>query len=335
MRFKRINGLINPVSALSFGAWGIGGRTPGATSYGETNDAVSVLALETAVESGVNFFDTSNVYGAGHSERLLGQVLNPVRNSVSIATKVGHATYDSPYDFSASGMARSLEDSLERLKTGYVDVLQLHSPPKGWIHNYPEILEVLKTFKRDGLVRALGVSVSSPQEALDLAGITDISLIQSNFNMMDIRAIQSGLLKRLEANGQHLVARTPLCFGFLSGRITEDTVFPEGDHRNSWPTEQRSIWIGGSVKLKQIGGDFGIASLPEMALRFCASFPSVVTVLAGCLNEDEVRENTNAINLGPLSAEILQKVIDLHNDQTFFQPSDKNVNDQKSQLLRH
>src|ERR1041384_5899737 len=116
------------VSEIGFGAWGIGGATPGATSYGATDDRVSLRAIEKALDLGITFFDTSNVYGYGHSEELLGQVLAGRRAQAVIATKAGLVRYGDPVDLSPDAIRTSLEQSLCRLRTDRVDLLLLHNP---------------------------------------------------------------------------------------------------------------------------------------------------------------------------------------------------------------
>ncbi|MBV5322387.1 MAG: aldo/keto reductase [Ilumatobacteraceae bacterium] len=318
MQYQRLGKTPIEVSVLGFGAWGVGGRTPGATSYGETDDKVSLRALHHAAASGITLFDTSNVYGAGHSETLLGRAFKSVRNSVIIATKVGWNSYDGPSDFSAKGMRASLENSLRRLQTEYVDILQLHNPPTGWLQTQPDILNTLNTFVSEGKVRALGVSVRSPEDALALQDHPEIATIQSNFNMMDIRAQECQLLTRLQEHQQCLIARTPLCFGFLSGHIDRTTVFPDGDHRLGWPVAQRECWIEGSALFARLVQQHGAGPLYEAALRFCFSFQGVATVLAGMLTEDEVSRNVQAVEKGTLPTRLMDAILEEHGITRFF-----------------
>ena len=118
------------VSEIGFGAWGIGGRTAGHTSYGDTDDARSLAALERAVECGITFFDTSSAYGNGHSEELIGRALARPRDRVVIATKAGYDSWNQPPDFSAGAIVASAERSLARLRSDYIDLFQLHNAPQ-------------------------------------------------------------------------------------------------------------------------------------------------------------------------------------------------------------
>jgi aryl-alcohol dehydrogenase-like predicted oxidoreductase len=201
MKYRQLGKTGFSVSEIGFGAWGIGGATPGPTSYGETDDNVSLAALEAALEFGINFFDTSNIYGDGHSEKLLGQAFSHKRKQVIIATKAGFVDFKSQPDFTAVAIKKSLEQSLDRLKTNYVDLLQLHNPSAEWLRSNPSTLKVLSTFLAEGKVKAVGISVKQPEDAIPLLELFPFESIQANFNMMDIRIITSGLLKKIADTG--------------------------------------------------------------------------------------------------------------------------------------
>ena len=318
MRRRRLGNTDIEVSELAFGAWGIGGRTDGPTSYGDTNDQVSLRALDHALESGVTFFDTSNVYGAGHSETLLGQAFHTKRSDVVLATKVGWPSYTGAADFSPEGMRASLDGSLKRLQTDYVDLLQLHNPPLDWLRTRPEILDALQGLVKAGKVRALGVSVRSPEEASTVVGESSVTTIQANFNMMDTRVVSSGLLDKMQAGGHSILARTPLCFGFLSGAMDRSTQFAAGDHRAAWSPEQRERWIEGSESLAHMAEEHGVRPLFEAALRFCLSIRGVATVISGMFNEAEVSKNVAAVDEGPLPKELVRDILALNATTSFF-----------------
>ena len=318
MKRRRLGNTDIEVSELAFGAWGIGGRTAGPTSYGETDDKVSLRALRHAVASGITFFDTSNVYGAGHSEVLLGRAFRTDRAGVIIATKLGWPSYTGPSDFSPGGIRESLEGSLKRLQTDYVDLLQLHNPPLNWRATQPDLLETLQDLTAAGKIRAVGVSVRSPEEASAFVREPAVVAIQANFNMMDTRVVTSSLLQGVAGHKQSLIARTPLCFGFLSGQIDQRTVFASGDHRAAWSVDQRTRWIEGSQLFKDMVERYDAGPLPDAALRFCLSFSGVATVLSGMLNEGEVSQNAAAVNKGALPAPLIQEILALHEKLTFF-----------------
>jgi aryl-alcohol dehydrogenase-like predicted oxidoreductase len=317
MRYRHLGNSGLCISEIGFGAWGIGGVTDGPTSYGHTNDVTSCAALERAMELGINFFDTSNVYGNGHSERLLGKVFASRRSEVIIATKAGYLNYTSPPDFSADAIRRSVNDSLSRLNTDYIDLLQLHNVSASWLREHPNTLEALLHLKRDGKTRFLGVSVKSPADALTILDIFPFNAVQANFNMLDIRVIECGLLGKLEALGAGLIARTPLSFGFLTGKLTGDEEFPEEDHRSRWPREQIRLWVAGARDLHSCCAESADTPDHELALRFCLSYPQVSTTIVGMLNPAEVVENVKASKAGPLSLDSRDRIESLHMRRSF------------------
>jgi aryl-alcohol dehydrogenase-like predicted oxidoreductase len=303
------------VSEIGFGAWGIGGRTPGATSYGDTDDRVSLSALEAAFEAGITFFDTANVYGDGHSETLLGQVFRRRRAAVVLSTKAGCDDYQGPLDFSPAALTRSLDGSLRRLGTDHVDLLMLHDP-KPDETGLDETFGHLDRLRSEGKTRAIGVSLRAPEDGGAFLRRFAIDAIQVNLNLLDQRAVDLGTLDAARAQGCSVVARTPLCFGFLSDRLDESAAFDEADHRSRWPNAQIKRWRDGRrLFAETLGGDQSMALL---ALRFCLSFDGVATVIPGILTPGEARENARASDLGPLSTEELAEARRLNAEHAFF-----------------
>jgi aryl-alcohol dehydrogenase-like predicted oxidoreductase len=289
------------VSEIGFGAWGIGGATPGATSYGATEDAASLAALERAFDRGINFFDTADVYGYGRSERLIGAFIRTRRDRVVVASKVGMTRYDRPPDFSAAHLEASLEASLARLGTDHLDLLQLHSPPPSLAADQPEAIRVLESFVKDGRVRALGVSLASPRDMAAFVALDALSVVQVNLNMLDRRAVTGGVLAQAQRAGWGVIARTPLCSGFLSGAVTRETQFAPHDHRSRWSRDQIARWVDGADKAFRCVTPVAGETRTQTALRYCLSYPEVSTVIPGMLVAAEVEENAGACDFGPLS----------------------------------
>ncbi|MEQ8195246.1 MAG: aldo/keto reductase [Rhodospirillales bacterium] len=306
------------VSEIGFGAWGIGGATPGATSYGLTDDDVSLRALRYAVEDGITFFDTSSAYGYGHSEKLIGQAFKGFRGKVVIATKAGILRYGEPPDFSPKFLRRSLEASLARLQTDYVDLFQLHNPPTATLNDCGKILEIADALRQEGKIRSFGVSVRTPEDGYRAIQALRPDAIQVNFNLLDQRIIDSGLLHFAGETDTALIARTPLCFGFLTGTIDADTRFDERDHRSRWPRTQIKRWAVGGRRMRNCMtlGDGETES--QFALRFCLSFPEVASVIPGMLTEEEVRENVQASRLGPLLPSLQKKIAKVYCEIELF-----------------
>ena len=297
------------VSAIGFGAWGIGGCTPGATSYGETDDRESLRALNAAFDQGITFYDTSNVYGDGHSEELIGACFEGRRGDVVIATKAGITSSYRGYDFSPAALRASLEGSLRRLRSDYVDILQLHNGGPDVVMGTPDVVELMQRFVAEGKVRCWGISTLSPQDALTLIDVTGVGCFQVNCNMLDWRAIDAGLPDRAASRGIGIIARTPLASGFLAGAVAEDTVFASNDHRSRWRRERITTWVEAAQSIAEA------ASVPDnvveraaLALRFCLSVEGVATVIPGMLTRTEVLASVAACEQGPLERDVMQSV---------------------------
>lgn len=320
MKYRRLGRTGIVVSEIGFGAWGIGGQTDDLTSYGPTNDATSVTALRRAFELGITFYDTASAYGNGHSERLIGEALRNDRSRVVICTKAGVVNWKKPPDFSPDSILSSLEDSLRRLRTDYVDVLMLHSPPIDVLRRV-EIFSALEVLVASGKIRAWGISIKSPADAfivLNQLGLPEIPVFQTNLNMMDVRAVDTGLLDLAVRKDIGIVARTPLCFGFLSGAIQHDTVFPPGDHRRRWSRAQLDRWILGVEEIfSSVPMADGI-SKTQTALRFCLAWSAVSTVIPGMLTPSEVEENAKASILGALPSVDVNRVIEINKVREFL-----------------
>ena len=164
MKYRRLGATGLKVSEIGFGAWGIGGDVNGSVAYGPTDDNDSRRALQRAFELGITFYDTADFYGFGHSEELIGQALRDVRAQVVIATKVGLLDATGRYDFTRRHIKHSIEGSLRRLGTDYVDLYQLHSPPIDSLDD--GVLATLQLLQAEGKIRAFGISVRSPDEGL-------------------------------------------------------------------------------------------------------------------------------------------------------------------------
>ena len=309
------------VSEIGFGTWGLGGD-----SYGPADDATSCRSLELAFQRGVTFFDTSDLYGNGHAERVLGMGLSTVRERIVIATKGGllpHTGFTMPLDFSPDHLRRALEASLERLRTDHVDLYQLHSPELRLLDEQPEILETLRAFQAEGLIRHYGLSARSPADARAAIERFDFAVVQVNFNLIDHRALETGLLTLAQARGVGVIARTPLCFGYLSGRLTgEDSFFAGRDHRLNWPADQLKRWAAAPGRFDALIRARGCTPA-QFALRFCLAPAAVSTVIPGMMSPAEVEEDTAAAVLAPLDAGELATIEAIYRDREFYEPDAK------------
>lgn len=307
------------ISEIGFGAWGIGGPTEGLPSYGPTDDAESKKALEMAFSKGITFYDTSDLYGRGHSERLIGEVFHSRRDKVVIATKVGFTTPDAPHDLTPEHMRASLEASLRRLDTDYIDLYQLHSPPIEMVTK--EVVDTLESFKKEGKIRAFGLSVKNPEDGMVAAKTFGFTALQANFNMIDQRIIENGLLGFAKENNVGIIARTPFNFGFLTGGA-KDLKFDLGDHRSKWPKEQLERWAS-APDLFTFLNQGKERTAAQLALRFCLSFPGISAVIPGMMHPNEVEEDAVASDLEPLSDEEVALIQKVCSENVFFERPNK------------
>lgn len=306
------------VSEIGFGAWGIGGSKNGDVAYGPTNVQDSLDALQYAVSQGINFFDTSNFYGFGHSEELIGEAFKACREQVVLATKVGLLDADGNFDFSQDYIQKTFEGSLLRLKTDYIDLYQLHSPPIELLVQEPHIVSVLESLKKSERIRACGISVRSPEDGLIALDYDVFDTIQVNFNMLDQRVVDNGFLEQCEKRQVGVIARTPLCFGFLTGQYQGNETFHHLDHRSKWSDAQIKVWANGFKYFTDDLTQVYQQTPAQIALRFCLAYAGISTVIPGMLTPDQVKENAGASDLGGLSLEERHHFEDIYHAHTFF-----------------
>ena len=305
------------VSEVGFGAWGIGGTANGAIAYGPVDRSESILALQYAFDSEITFFDTSDFYGFGESEEVIGEAFSGLRSKVIIASKVGMVTDESNQNFEANYIRSTLEQSLVRLQTDYIDLYQLHSPPARVLSHHDPAITILEKLKRDGKIRAWGISARSPADASTAISV-GAEVVQINFNLVDQRARSMGIFEKAEKAECGVIVRTPLSFGFLTGRYSANQKYDERDHRSKWSPEQRVRWAEAYRLFQAL-----LALQPEQtpaqfALRFCLSFPEVSTIIPGMLTRKHVGENVGASSLGPLTPEALEIAHSIYESNEFF-----------------
>ena len=318
MNYRQLGKTGIQVSEIGFGAWGIGGATRDAKAYGPTNDQVSIDALKEAFEEGITFYDTAALYGYGHSEELIGTAFKDVRPNIILTTKVGYINFNGDQDFSRKNIRTSLENSLRRLQTDYIDLYQLHDPPISLLQRGNTIFHILEELKKEGKVRAIGISTKSSKESLIAIEQFDFQTVQINFNLVDQRAIETGLLAKCQAKGIGVIARTPLCFGFLTGKYSSKSNFDASDHRSKWSSEQIDRWASAYQLFVNHLMKEEEQTNTQIALRFCLSYPEISTVIPGMLTEEHVKENVISSQLGALPSFILEKFESIYQNHQFF-----------------
>jgi aryl-alcohol dehydrogenase-like predicted oxidoreductase len=318
MKYRELGNSGIKVSEIGFGAWGIGGAVKNSRAYGPTDDNVSRIALHRALDKGITFYDTSPLYGYGHSEELIGSTFKKVREKIIISSKVGYLDFDGEQNFTKEHIRKSLEESLRRLQTDYIDVFQLHDPPLSLLEENSEIFSTLESLKQEGKIRLIGISTKSPNESLIAIEKYDFKSIQVNFSLIDQRALENGLFQKCEEKGVGIIGRTPLCFGFLTGKYDSKQSYSSSDHRSLWSKEQVDQWANAyKLFVKEITTEEQ-QSNAQIALRFCLSYSALSTTIPGLLTEEHVNENSHSSELGTFPVSVLERFKTIYNNNVFF-----------------
>ena len=261
MKYRHFGSLGTPVSVIGFGTWAIGGN-----SYGPVDDIESVRALEYAYDKGINFYDTANIYGSGHSEILLRETFKDKRDKIVLTTKAGYKDYGRRIqDFSESFIRKSIEGSLRRLDSDYVDILFLHSPPREVISS-GQAYDILCKLKDEGKIRYNGVSVRTADDGLLALQKNDYDVLELTYNLLDQSPKDNGLIEFALNRKTFLVAKAPLCYGFLTGKYTTNSQFGQDDHRHCLPRQQRNRWITDAESFEFLC-DNSMKTISQAALR--------------------------------------------------------------------
>jgi aryl-alcohol dehydrogenase-like predicted oxidoreductase len=288
------------VSELGFGAWAIGGNEYG-NSYGPTDDATSIDAIRVALDFGCNFFDTADVYGHGHSERLLGRALRDARaqSEVIIASKVGSDFTNGAtvIDFSRRHIIHAIEGSLRRLERDYLDLYQLHNPPLETLAR-GEVFEALDVLRANGKIRHYGVSIHTIAEGLaciESGKAETLQMVYNLFSLLEALPLAQHLFSNAAEHDIGVIAREPLANGFLSGTHRVDTDYGYGDVRAEFGTEERKarVVLADSLSYLERSG----VTRPQAALRFVLDEPLIATTIVGIKTPAQARENFRAVDL--------------------------------------
>ncbi len=310
------------VSEIGFGGWAIGGTAEASgvpLGWGRANDDESLAAIRRARDLGVNFFDTSDSYGFGRSESLLGIVLSRKREDAVIATKGGvvrSADGVLKKDFSRQHIFHAVDGSLKRLRTDYIDLYQLHNPPLEDLRR-EEIQEAMDRLQDQGKIRYWGVSISSVEEGMEIIERGWGYALQVLYNALN-QAPAAELLPKAKERGYGVIARVPLASGLLTGKYRQDSVFGSDDIRQSFLTPKRMQEVSQAVDEVRsiIGGS--ARSIAEGALRFVLANDVISTTIPGARNVRQVEANVAAAD-GTLPAEVVEKLRSRLGDYNFYQ----------------
>ena len=308
MHYRKLGRTGLMVSEIGFGAWAIGGaaqRGGREIGWGKLDDATSVAALEAALDAGINFYDTANTYGLGHSEERIGKAFSSKRDDVIICSKVGNRLDADGKDFSRKGIEREIEGSLRRLRTDHLDVYLAHSP-KVPEELPPDWSEVFEDLKAAGKTRFYGISIGPSEDGVWMIRGERGDVLQVVYNVL-ARAPETVLFPLAQEEEIGIIARVPLASGFLSGKYSADSTFPEADRRRQWSREQIAQRAGQGEKARFLEIP-GKRTMAQAALRFCLAHPAVSTVIPGAKNPQQALENAAASDAPALTDAELERI---------------------------
>jgi aryl-alcohol dehydrogenase-like predicted oxidoreductase len=288
------------VSVIGFGGMTIGG------AFGPVDDVQSLRALHAAIDAGMNFIDTSNAYGEGRSERLIGQFLQarPDRDDILVFTKGGNNMVTRVRNFEPAYIAECLQGSLERLGREPIDLYMLHNPSVDNM-SAEDSYALLEKAKSDGKIRHWGVSVNSVPECELAVSQGRAATLQMEYNIINQSAADA--FAAAQSAGVGVISRVPLNRGFLSGRFDASTQFADDDTRKRSLTPEKLRELEGQLhRVKAVAAELGV-SPAELAIRFCASNPNVSCVIPGVRNVAQAEQNAAAAE--PLAPEIMAKLV--------------------------
>lgn len=304
MKYRKFGRIGWDVSEISFGAWAVGG------SWGSVDDGESIAAMKRALELGVNFFDTADVYGDGRSERLLRRLRQETKTPFHVATKAGRRL--NPHvaaGYNKENLTAFVDRSLQNLGVDSLELVQLHCPPTDTYY-HPETFVAMDELVKAGKVRHYGVSVERVEEGLKAIEFPNVQSVQIIFNMFRQRPAERFLVEA-ERRGVATIIRVPLASGMLTGKLTAASTFAHDDHRNfnrhgeafdigetfSGVPYEAGLQAVEELKALLSGG----ATLAQLALRWILMFDGVSTIIPGGKNPRQVEDNCGASALPALT----------------------------------
>lgn len=315
MQYRELGHTGWKVSAISFGTWAIGG------TWGTVRDQESLAALHRALDLGVNFFDTADVYGDGHSERLLARLRRERSEPFYIATKAGRRlTPHIASGYNRENLTGFVERSLKNLETETIDLLQLHCPPTE-VYYMPEVFDILNDLVKAGKIRYYGVSVEKVEEALKAIEFPGVQSVQIIFNILRQRPADL-FFKEAKRKQVGILARVPLASGLLTGKFSPNSTFESDDHR-SFNRHGEAFDRGETFAGLEFNAGLQVIeklrllvpegfTMTQMALRWILMFPEVTCAIPGAKRPEQVAENAQAADLPPLSDAIMQKIQEIY-----------------------
>ena len=317
MKYNKLGRTGWEISEISFGSWAIGG------AWGSTDDSESLAALHKALELGVNFFDTADVYGDGRSEKLLAKLGRESSENFFIATKAGRRLNPHTAEgYNRENLTSFVERSLKNLETEAIDLLQLHCPPTE-VFYMPEVFDILDDLVNAGKIQYYGVSVQKVEEALKALEYPNVQSVQIIFNMFRHRPSEL-FFEQAKKHKVGILARVPLSSGMLTGKLNSNSKFAPDDHRNfnrngeSFDRGETFSGIEYNTGLKAVEELKTICpegmSLTQFALKWILMFDAVTCAIPGAKHADQVEENINSTDMPSLSNDTMEEVRSIYDE---------------------
>jgi aryl-alcohol dehydrogenase-like predicted oxidoreductase len=313
MEQRRVERLNRTVSVVGLGTWQLG------ADWGNVDADAARAVLEAAVERGITFFDTADVYGDGRSERFCAELAGHGRE-LFVATKMGRRVEQIAENYTLDNFLAWNDRSRSNLGVEHIDLVQLHCPPDP-VYKSDAVFDALDEMVESGRIRAYGVSVETCAQALQVIARPHVATVQIILNCFRLKPLEE-VLPAARAAGVGIIARVPLASGLLSGRYDERTVFAPSDHRTfnrqgesfdigeTFSGVPYKVGIAAAQELKALL-DPGV-SLAQFALRWVIDQAGVSTVIPGARNPEQVAQNANAASLAPLREDQLAGVMDMY-----------------------
>ena len=316
MNFRTLGKTKFSISEVSLGTWQVGGK------WGDDfSDANADAILNNAVDQGINFIDTADVYSDGESEKAVGRLVKSRSEKIYVATKCGRKL--NPHvnsSYTVKALRTCVEDSLKNMGLETLDLIQLHCPPTE-VYYRPEIFELFDKLKDEGKIQHLGVSVEKVEEGLKAMEYSNVCSIQLIFNLFRQRPLEL-LFAQAKAKNVGLIARVPLASGLLTGKFTKESTFGKEDHRNfnrngesfdKGETFSGIDYDKGLAAVEALKAKFPNSSLPLVALKWILSFSEISCVIPGASKAQQLNDNLKVDDLADLS------ITEMENIQTIYE----------------
>ncbi|WP_455170095.1 aldo/keto reductase [Aegicerativicinus sediminis] len=317
MNYRQLGDTDLRISEISLGTWQVGGKWGEPFSHKVADDI-----LNEAIDNGINFIDTADVYSDGESEKAVGKIVRQRRETIYVATKCGRQLQPHINEkYTIDSLKKFVDESLKRLGLEKIDLIQLHCPPND-VYYRPEIFQLFDDLKKQGKIGYLGVSVEKVEQAIKAIEFPNVKSVQIIFNMFRQRPNER-FFKMAKEKGVGVIVRVPLASGLLTGKFSKESSFGKDDHRNfnreGAAFDKGETFSGipfevGLEAVDQLKSLFPNVSLSQLAIKWILQNPDISTVIPGASNVQQVTDNIEALKLKDLNSDELSKIDQVYGD---------------------